>query len=465
MESDQVTGLPPGFRVIGSGAATPEQQSPSGEPPPGYHRVGTDSNATTPITDPGLRLLDSTGNPVTGILQGLFKGALQTSHGLNTLQNKVTGLNFPGFGDPDKEKQITAAETPSGPGQGTGKFLENLAEYMVPAGEIPTGVGLFKKTALAAGIGGTQAYVKSGGSLGEAALGGTAAATGEALFSPAVKMVLKWTGASPKVLEYLSGKNATKLPGASEDILDKIAQSQTIPTKTIQSTPISSALPGDKLPGFSRNIPDAISLEDSPEIPETISNGISDIKSKLSKFKGDLSTVKNTPANIDINPSTDKFPGFSRNLPQESSEDFMKRVYGDQPTPQEPDFPGKTISSGNTLNSISGGKLMLGAAGNLVLGMGLMHHAITAGVNEASAIGTGALLGGIGLSSAALTRLLAKTATRNLLKSMATGVPLGMSDSAAAHLIKDALVGSTVTVLGPNNVQEKKTVGKDGDLQ
>jgi hypothetical protein len=128
--------------------------------------------------DAAQKLLNNPGNAVEGFLQGLAKGAASTVYGLTDLANKV--VPNPVALDPDYRRSITEA---NGPGQGTGKFIEQALEYAGPAAAaaaLTKGSGALLRIAAKTGVGGAVAAAQSGGDPISTALGAGFGGIGEA---------------------------------------------------------------------------------------------------------------------------------------------------------------------------------------------------------------------------------------------------------------------------------------------
>src|SRR5437763_809690 len=86
-----------------------------------------------------------------GVLQGAAKGAASTGVGIGAIARKVAGL------PPLPADTFKADTEASGIGQGTGKFLEQAAEFAVPGGAVgkaTKGLGLLARAGAQAGVAG-----------------------------------------------------------------------------------------------------------------------------------------------------------------------------------------------------------------------------------------------------------------------------------------------------------------------
>lgn len=149
------------------------QAAPSHDLTPDSYMQGQSGNQ-----DAAQKLLNNPGNAFEGFLQGLAKGAASTVYGLTDLANKV--VPNPVSLDPDYRRSITEA---NGPGQGTGKFIEQALEYAGPdaaAAALTKGSGALLRIAAKAGVGGAVAAAQSGGDPVSTALGAGFGGIGEA---------------------------------------------------------------------------------------------------------------------------------------------------------------------------------------------------------------------------------------------------------------------------------------------
>src|SRR3954462_1592555 len=98
-----------------------------------------------------------------GLVQGALKGLGQTTYNLASAVHSIPGVGAAadridramGMSAPTPE-QAKEMFTPRGTGQGTGKFLEQTAEFMLPAAKVGTavkGAGTLARAAAQAGIG------------------------------------------------------------------------------------------------------------------------------------------------------------------------------------------------------------------------------------------------------------------------------------------------------------------------
>ena len=487
--------------------------------------------------------LTDTGNPLIGAVQGFGKGVYQTAAGIDQLLHKV-GINLPDTeSDKVAKKQLAAGLLDAqGKGQGTGKFLEGLTEFLT--GSEATGAGkiasLLPRAAAMGGIGATQAAAKSGGDVPETIIGGLTGTAGELLLSPIVKQVLKLAGIGippqvpkgtfddfrpnqgppikynpkppepgplapiPPIKPML--RNTTISQSSGYDIANKMFGGDKQAGVTIDKTPFFQS-DGDIPPAF--RVENATPEETQAMVQnygQTRGGQFTQTPNLSENAQSLLDTLKKLEPDtwVPVSPAR-----ISKALPDMSSQDVTKafqelqqqrlvrgsisdqshmpqasihQPYGTPeggidtgvPNADNPQLTNKLAGLAHieppakSLEEISGGKVALGAAGNLLLSAGLMHHAITGGTHEAAIGAIPLAIQGmkyLGIGSGAITRMMAKPATRALLTNMMKGGPLGMSDSAAAHLIKDALVGTTVQVVGPNGVKVDRTVGEDGSLQ
>lgn len=119
------------------------------------------------------------GSTALGLLQGAAKGVASTGYGLVDLANKV--VPHPVELDPSYRQSVTQ---PSGPGQGTGKFLEQALEFAAPGtavGRLTQGAGLGARLAAQAGTSGLVSAAQTGGDPAATATGAALGAAGEAL--------------------------------------------------------------------------------------------------------------------------------------------------------------------------------------------------------------------------------------------------------------------------------------------
>jgi hypothetical protein len=165
-----------------------------------------------------------------GLLQGAAKGAASTGVGIGAIARKVAGL-------PALPADTFEADTkPEGIGQGTGKFLEQAAEFAAPAGAVTKGLkgaGLLARAGAQAATAGAVSAAQSGGDP-------TATMTGAALGAGG-ELVPAALGAAKNGLSSLTEKAPT---------LDNYAKSFANATPT-QKKVISSALPTLQKDGIS----------------------------------------------------------------------------------------------------------------------------------------------------------------------------------------------------------------------
>jgi hypothetical protein len=112
-----------------------------------------------------------------GVLQGMAKGAASTGVGIGALYRKATGQS------PLPADTFAADTTPSGPGQGTGKFIEQTAEFVAPAGLVgkaTKGLGLLARAGGQAAVGAGVSAAQTGGDPASIAIGGALGGAGEA---------------------------------------------------------------------------------------------------------------------------------------------------------------------------------------------------------------------------------------------------------------------------------------------
>ena len=132
-----------------------------------------------------------------GVLQGVGKGIMSTGIGAGQLLSKIPGMGPITLGDhemtPEDEKQLTS---PSGIGQGTGKLLEQVGEFALPAGEVAKGLkgaGLGVRALGQAGVGAGVGALQSKGDVGSTVASGLLGGVGE-LAGPALSGVKKLIG-------------------------------------------------------------------------------------------------------------------------------------------------------------------------------------------------------------------------------------------------------------------------------
>jgi hypothetical protein len=117
-----------------------------------------------------------------GLLQGAAKGAASTGVGIGAIARKVAGL------PPLPADTFKADTEANGIGQGTGKFLEQAAEFAIPGGAVgkaAKGLGLAARAGAQAGTAGLIGAAQSGGdptaTAVSAGLGGAGELAGPAL--------------------------------------------------------------------------------------------------------------------------------------------------------------------------------------------------------------------------------------------------------------------------------------------
>ena len=125
-----------------------------------------------------------------GVLQGAAKGVAGIGETIGA------GTRYL-MGKPQASQQEQDLDTKaSGIGQGTGKFLEQTAEYALPAGEVAKGLkgaGLGIKALGQAGVGAGVSALQSKGDIGATAAGAALGAAGE-LVGPALKGIASLVG-------------------------------------------------------------------------------------------------------------------------------------------------------------------------------------------------------------------------------------------------------------------------------
>ena len=157
-------------------------------------QAGATSSTSAPAPDILERALNyRTGNDLIdapmGVMQGAAKGAIQTVHNGGALLAKIpllksaddayakaTGATIP------TEQQWQQGTTARGVGQGTGKFLEQAAEFAVPAARVSGALrsaGLTARVLGQAGVGAGVSAIQSGGDPTATAVGGALGGAGE----------------------------------------------------------------------------------------------------------------------------------------------------------------------------------------------------------------------------------------------------------------------------------------------
>lgn len=124
-----------------------------------------------------------------GVAQGMGKGALSSGIGILEALQKTGGqpVSLPA----DERTRLTVA---SGPGQGTGKFLEQTGEFVIPAGvagKAMESLPLAARLATQTGIGGAVGAAQSGGEPA-AILTGAAFGGGGELLGSAARTMQAW---------------------------------------------------------------------------------------------------------------------------------------------------------------------------------------------------------------------------------------------------------------------------------
>jgi hypothetical protein len=141
-------------------------------------------------------------NTALGVLQGAGKGLMSTGLGALDVISKMRGAPSPV--DPAYQQSVTQ---PNGPGQGTGKFLEQTAEFALPAGvagDALKGASLGARLAAQAGIGAGISAAQSGGDPVSTISGGVLGGSGELL------------GAAAKGFKALAAQKAPTLANFAE---------------------------------------------------------------------------------------------------------------------------------------------------------------------------------------------------------------------------------------------------------
>jgi hypothetical protein len=113
-----------------------------------------------------------------GVLQGAAKGAASTGVGIASIARKLAGL------PPLPDDTYKLDTVPEGIGQGTGKFLEQAAEFGIPAAKVGAavkGAGFLTRAGAQALTGAGVAGAQSGGDPLTTAVGGLLGAGGETL--------------------------------------------------------------------------------------------------------------------------------------------------------------------------------------------------------------------------------------------------------------------------------------------
>jgi polyhydroxyalkanoate synthesis regulator phasin len=129
-----------------------------------------------------------------GALQGVGKSVMDAGIGVGSLLSKIPGMGPLTMGDhaltQEDEDKLTR---PNGIGQGTGKFLGDLAQYAIPAGEAAKatkGLGILARMATQGVVGGGVSALQSKGDPASAAIGAITGGAGE-LAAPAIKVLGK----------------------------------------------------------------------------------------------------------------------------------------------------------------------------------------------------------------------------------------------------------------------------------
>jgi hypothetical protein len=144
-----------------------------------------------------------------GLVQGVAKGAASTGVGIGSLFRKAAGLA------PLPADTFTADTKPEGIGQGTGKFLEQAAEFAAPAGAVTKGLKGAGFVARAIGQGATAGAVSAAQSGGDpvATITGAALGAGGEAVGPALragkKLVGSLTERAPTLANYADSFKAT----------------------------------------------------------------------------------------------------------------------------------------------------------------------------------------------------------------------------------------------------------------
>jgi hypothetical protein len=281
---------------------------------------------------------------IKGVLQGMGKGAMSTGVGALDIIRKAQGQ--PEWLTPEQRQGYTV---PSGPGQGTGKFMEQTGEFAIPtgvAGEVMKAAPLAARLGAQSAIGGLLSAAQSGGDPKAIMLGTALGGGGELLGAgargvtqlakaplastignfrdafAAIPTQLRWvTDAMPTLAKYGIGpeRSVPEMKAAVDNQLAQLGQQYAaheaagIGDKTLPAQQMLDEL--DKVRArytTSRgNIPSA-----AKDIVKTIDDQIADVKADTDaagniKFK-DLRTLRdaaNRRTNW-LNPDEDVYSSF-----------------------------------------------------------------------------------------------------------------------------------------------------------
>ena len=191
-----------------------------------------------------------------GVVQGIVKGMAGLGEDIGAASRFV-------MGKPQASPQQVDLDTkPNGVGQGTGKFLEQTAEYALPAGEVAKatkGASLLVRAGAQAGVGAAVSAVQSHGDPTATVAGGVLGAAGEVV-PAAVQGVKRLAGAKvPNIQNFSDAFGA-------------------VPT---QKPAITKALP--------ILLKDGITPEGGPpEMQSAIKNKLNDLGKAYESLPGDL---------------------------------------------------------------------------------------------------------------------------------------------------------------------------------
>lgn len=291
--------MPDQFQFSTDDQATPATAQPSGfqyssadqssGPTPSnfYERV---LNMEPPDQGPGSKL-------AFGVAQGAAKGINSTVIGAADLANKMFTTGPFGHDlfqiSPETRQLLTQ---PNQPGQGTGKFLEQAAEFAVPAGEAAKameGAPLAARLLAQSGISGGVSAVQSGGDAATTAMGAGMGGLGE-LTKAAVPAIRNAAGElAPNQRNYRNAFAATpnQLRDEVSPIMHRLVKDGIMPTENIQGM---DTVLGGKLAELSDKY-DAL----PPDMRSREINAydvINQLKDKMSKLKiGEVTLSGNEP--------------------------------------------------------------------------------------------------------------------------------------------------------------------------
>jgi len=249
-----------------------------------------------------------------GFVQGAAKGLISTIHNGGTMLEKISALKDldnaynKALGRTDSSADWDNLTKPNGIGQGTGKFAEQTAEYMAPAGGVskalkasPIAAKILAQAATGAGV----SAVQSGGNPTSTILGGVLGAAGEAVpaaasgvkalakdYAPNVQNFKTSMGAVPTQVPAIQRAMPTLIKDGIKPTGDVAAMKDALQGRLAELGQDYQALPKD-IPG--RQIPASDILSKlQAEADKFKTSGVvpSSMKAAYANIRGEIDTVQ-----------------------------------------------------------------------------------------------------------------------------------------------------------------------------